>query len=46
MYLFDTTAFTSTYGGRYLLPGSYTLIAVPDQFRSKKKKLRFNVIKC
>ena len=46
MYLFNSTTYASTKGGRYLLPGSYTLTATPDQFRSKKKTLRFNVIKC
>jgi hypothetical protein len=46
MYLFNTTTYASTHGGRYLLPGSYTLTATPDQFRSKQKTLRFNVIKC
>lgn len=46
MYLFDTTIYANTKGGRYLLPGSYTLTATPDRFRSKQRTLRFNVITC
>jgi hypothetical protein len=41
--IFDTAAHKSTFGGRYLTPGSYTLRATPDSFVYREKRLNFRV---
>ena len=46
MFLFNVSVNAATYGGRYLVPGSYTMTVTPDQFRYKQKTLQFNVIHC
>ena len=46
MMLFNTTAQQSTFGGRSLLPGSYRITAIPDNFAYKQKTLDFKVVTC
>jgi hypothetical protein len=46
MILFNTTVHASTYGGRFLTPGSYKLWATPDNYDYKQKTLDFTVIAC
>ena len=46
MLLFNTSVYGSTFGGRYLQPGSYQISARPDNFLHKEKLLDFKVVAC
>jgi hypothetical protein len=46
MLLFNTSEYFSTFGGRYLAPGWYTMTARPDGFIDKQKQMRFRVNAC